>query len=295
MIFVCALCGALLQNQSFAQKNNTKAVQDFYGALDAGDFDKAAAYLSDDLKANLPLSPQPLDFAAYKQIGVGFKAGFPDMHHQLLETTESGNTVAGKGYFSGTNTGAMMGNPPTENRVELPFLAYFKFNTAGKINEINLQFNLAAFNAQLMAGIPSVQEMNKKATTQVMEAINNRDLDYILTTCSPGCRFNGWAPEPLDANGYKQAMSDLLASFPDARFIVDDMVAEGDKVVVRHHLQGTHTGAPFQGIPATNRAVYVPATVTIQIKDGKSVELWLNADFLGLMMQLGAIPAPTGK
>jgi predicted ester cyclase len=70
-----------------------------------------------------------------------------------------------------------------------------------------------------------------------------------------------------------------------------DIVADEDKVAVRHSLQGTHL-ATFQGIPATGRSVAVNAIVLFHMENGKAAELWLNADFLGLMQQLGAIPMP---
>ena len=86
-------------------------------------------------------------------------------------------------------------------------------------------------------------------------------------------------------------MSTLLAAFPDSRFTIDEVLAEGNKVVVRHHLEGTHTGTAFQGIPAEGKKVYVNALVTFRIENGKAQEAWLNADFLGMMMQLGAVPS----
>jgi predicted ester cyclase len=62
-------------------------------------------------------------------------------------------------------------------------------------------------------------------------------------------------------------------------------------VAVRHRLVGTH-GAAFQGLPPTGRRVEVPAVVLFRFEDGRVAEGWLNADLLGLMQQLGAIPAP---
>ncbi|MBK6902276.1 MAG: ester cyclase [Saprospirales bacterium] len=65
--------------------------------------------------------------------------------------------------------------------------------------------------------------------------------------------------------------------------------------MVRHQFEGTHTGAAFQGVPATQRRVTIPATVIYEYKDGKATNLWLNADFLGLLVQLGAVPAPGAR
>lgn len=141
---------ALALNQAAAQGKHETAIREFFAAVDAGDFDKAGAYLHPDLQVYMPLSPEPLNREAYRNLGMGFKAAFPDLEHKILECAETGNAVGFKAWYSGTNTGPMMGNPPTGNRVSMPFLGFIKFDAAGKIVEINSQFDVMAFNAQLM-------------------------------------------------------------------------------------------------------------------------------------------------
>jgi predicted ester cyclase len=68
-----------------------------------------------------------------------------------------------------------------------------------------------------------------------------------------------------------------------------DMVAEGDKVAVRLNVTGTHKGE-LQGIPPTGKQVSFNATDFITFTDGKVAEEWVNADTMGLMQQIGAIP-----
>lgn len=133
-------------------------------------------------------------------------------------------------------------------------------------------------------------ETNKTIALQTMEALHRRDLDGVRANMAPGSRFYGWAPAPLDADGHKEFMSALLAAFPDSYFIVDDVIAEGDKVAVRHRLQGTHQ-AELQGVPATGRQVEVGAIVIFRIENGMVAEAWLNADIMGMMQQLGVVPA----
>jgi steroid delta-isomerase-like uncharacterized protein len=134
-----------------------------------------------------------------------------------------------------------------------------------------------------------MNEMNKTVARQTMEALDRRDLDGVRANAAPDARFYGWAPEPLDADGHKDFMSALLAAFPDSRFPVDDVIAEGDKVAVRHRLQGTHQ-AELQGIPATGKKVEVGGIVIFRIENGKIAEAWLNADLMGMMQQLGVVP-----
>ena len=133
-------------------------------------------------------------------------------------------------------------------------------------------------------------EMNKTLARQTMEALDRRDLDSVRANMAVGARFYGWAPEPLDADGHKAFMSALLNAFPDSSILVDDVIAEGDKVTVRHRLQGTHQGE-FQGIPPTGRQVEVGGIVIFRIENGMVAEAWLNADIMGMMQQLGVVPA----
>jgi steroid delta-isomerase-like uncharacterized protein len=135
-----------------------------------------------------------------------------------------------------------------------------------------------------------MNEMNKTTARQIMQALSDRDLDGVRAYAAPNARFYGWAPEPLDADGYKGFMSALLAAFPDSRFPVDDVIAEGDKVAVRHRLQGTHQ-ADFQGIPPTGKKVEINGIVIFRLENGVIAEAWLNADLMGMLQQLGVVPA----
>jgi len=89
--------------------------------------------------------------------------------------------------------------------------------------------------------------------------------------------------------GFKQsfAAADLLG----LRVTVEDMIAEGDKVVARYVAHGTPQG-DFMGIPATGKAFTMTAIDILRFEDGKIAEHWIESDQLGMLQQLGAIPAP---
>jgi steroid delta-isomerase-like uncharacterized protein len=92
----------------------------------------------------------------------------------------------------------------------------------------------------------------------------------------------------------KQFFVSLRAAFPDIHFTIEDQIAEGDKVVSRWRASATHIGE-FQGIPPTGKAGIITGITINRLANGKVVEGWTNLDELGLMQQLGVIPAPTGK
>jgi steroid delta-isomerase-like uncharacterized protein len=96
------------------------------------------------------------------------------------------------------------------------------------------------------------------------------------------------APQPLDNEGWSGFMREFTAAFPDSRITIEDCVAEGDRVVSRWSLTGTHEGA-FQGIPATGRAIQFAGIEFNRVKDGRFVEHVSQFDLASLLGQLGAI------
>ena len=88
----------------------------------------------------------------------------------------------------------------------------------------------------------------------------------------------------------RQHIPHMQAVFPGYQLVADDVIAEGDKVVVRATMHGTHQGEGM-GIPPTGKHVTVPMIIVYRITDAKIVEHWIVADQLGLMQQLGAVPA----
>ncbi len=83
----------------------------------------------------------------------------------------------------------------------------------------------------------------------------------------------------------------IHAAFRDLHFSVEDMVAEGDKVVARGTMSGTHKGE-FMGVAPTGKQITVGMIEILRIAGGKMVEHWNVVDSLGMMQQLGAVPAP---
>ena len=82
-----------------------------------------------------------------------------------------------------------------------------------------------------------------------------------------------------------------LTAFPDLHFTIEELIAEGDKVAGRYTARGTHKGE-LMGIPPTNNAISLTVSEIYRIADGKITEHWVILDALGMMQQLGVIPAP---
>jgi steroid delta-isomerase-like uncharacterized protein len=91
--------------------------------------------------------------------------------------------------------------------------------------------------------------------------------------------------------GVKRYAAEVRGAFPDVRVTIEEQVAEGDGVATRYTLGGTHEGE-LMGIPPTGNRVEITGVAFERLADGKIVESRDNYDALGMMQQLGVIPAP---
>jgi steroid delta-isomerase-like uncharacterized protein len=124
-----------------------------------------------------------------------------------------------------------------------------------------------------------------------VEVLNNKNLsaideiaaeDYVELDPLPG--------QAPGREGLKALLETVLfPAFPDQRWVTDEQIAEGDKVVSRFTMYGTHRG-DFMGIPATGRTIAVKGVVIDRVVDGKWKDSRLLMDTLSLLQQLGALP-----
>lgn len=137
------------------------------------------------------------------------------------------------------------------------------------------------------------EKENEALAREAVEAFNRGDLDAAgrLFTADYVDHDPSRAGLPTGPEGVKQAWSMMRAAFPDLHFTIEDMIAEGDKVVARFTMSGTHQGE-FMGIAATGNRITITGIDIARFENGKGVEHWANQDDLGMMQQLGVIPAP---
>ncbi len=138
-------------------------------------------------------------------------------------------------------------------------------------------------------------EANKAIVIQLYEEVFNKgDLELADKLIAPNAlNHDPQLPPgvPSGPQGLKAAVTMLRSAFPDDHHTIEDLVAEGDKVVVRTTHSGTHQGS-FLGLAPTGKHITNTSIHIFRIASGKIVEVWATRDDLGLMQQLGAIPAP---
>lgn len=92
--------------------------------------------------------------------------------------------------------------------------------------------------------------------------------------------------KPVSLDEHIQAHKAYPAAFPDFRHTIDDIVAQGDKIVCRETMRGTHKGI-FRGLSPTGTTFEFTTIVIARFGGGKIAEMWMEADFLGFYQQLG--------
>ncbi len=137
-------------------------------------------------------------------------------------------------------------------------------------------------------------EENKAILRQAYDAINQNNLDALDEVVASDITDHDAGPgQAPGLEGVKQLFSSIHTAFPDFRMNVEDMIAEGEKVVARVSWSGTHQGE-FMGIAPTGNRVEVSGIDILRITDGKIAEHWGKFDELGMMQQLGVIEQPSG-
>lgn len=137
------------------------------------------------------------------------------------------------------------------------------------------------------------EETRTALTKMNDDAWHKRDLDAAYAIYSDDIVFQRVPFPPLtgkEAN--KEADAGTLAAFSDVRSTIDDMLVDGETAVLRWTWEGTHSDtSPSLGIPATGKRVRFVGCSGYYFREGKIAEQWEYGDMLGLLQQLGVIPA----
>jgi steroid delta-isomerase-like uncharacterized protein len=128
------------------------------------------------------------------------------------------------------------------------------------------------------------------------EVLNGHDLDGALTDLvdEDFVEHNPLPGQGPGRAGLRDVLAGMISGFPDLRWDVRDTVVEGDRVATLSFWSGTHRGE-FMGIPATGRSVTVEAWTLDRYRNGRLTESRIIMDVVGLLAQLGAVPAPPGN
>jgi steroid delta-isomerase-like uncharacterized protein len=123
------------------------------------------------------------------------------------------------------------------------------------------------------------------------EQFRGGDPATIDELCDPGLVDHNPAPDHESTlAGFKQKVAGFGESFPDLEYDLHDIIASGDTVATRWFVTGS-LQQEFMGIPATGQTIRVEGMNFYRLKDGRVTDIWTQFDGVGMMQQLGAIPA----
>jgi predicted ester cyclase len=135
---------------------------------------------------------------------------------------------------------------------------------------------------------------NKAVFERFHDVVNSGDVELISKTIDelvePDAQIH--TPLPIEATGaqlLKQVWVMLLRGLPDLHMTVEDLIAEGDRVVIRDSITGTHRGE-YMGIPPTGKTITYNEIFILRFAGGRIAETWGVVDVLSQLGQLGAIP-----
>jgi steroid delta-isomerase-like uncharacterized protein len=141
---------------------------------------------------------------------------------------------------------------------------------------------------EAMKAQAEVEEQNKAVESRRWEAWGKGDFEAFKELYAPDYAWYlpSNNPKPMSQEETIEFVKMIHNAFPDVTFSIEELIAKGDRVIVRFIARGTHEGE-FQGIPATGNKVEVSGVMISRIENGKIVEVREELDRLGQMMQLG--------
>jgi steroid delta-isomerase-like uncharacterized protein len=142
---------------------------------------------------------------------------------------------------------------------------------------------------------PDPETINKSTMVRFQEALSSGDWELISSTIDKVVEPDALirTPLPIEATGaelLKQLFARLHGAFPDLHITIDDLIAEGDKVVARDTVTGTHQGE-YMGLSPTGKSITYNEIFICRFAGGRIAETWGVVDVLSQLRQLGAIEA----
>jgi predicted ester cyclase len=251
----------------------------------------------------------------FPSTGSYLRAAFPDRVDIVEEVIAEGDKVGLLFRLTGTHRGDLFGIPPTGRKADVYEIAILKIAN-GRVAEGWFMADEAGLLKQLGAKLPARKDgkliappiTNEGETgdawltrLKAQPAVTQADRNKIIVAASKSSN----PPKDYRAADYKQkrqgfqhlrdygvsngtAKQTPTSALPDRRDLVDDFIAEGDKVWMKFKIVGTQKG-PLYGHAPTNRRVEIPEIGIARFVDGKWQDGWYFGDELGMMLQLNAL------
>jgi steroid delta-isomerase-like uncharacterized protein len=219
--------------------------------------------------------------------------GFSDMRGDIVRVIDMGDGwILREVLFTGTNDGPFMGMPATRRACTLRAAGLLRFDADGLVTNFSLYYDNLTMLAQLGLFPPPDPEANKAVVERWLELWNTQDLAIADEIFAPDFipRVPQY-PNLTDVESYKAEVTNTSTLVPDFHATLEDIIAEGNKVVARFTATGTAQGE-VQGIPIDGVRYTNTWIIMFRFANGKIAEEWWQFDMLGVMEQWGMM-SPT--
>jgi predicted ester cyclase len=130
-----------------------------------------------------------------------------------------------------------------------------------------------------------------EALSAALDSWNAGDLDGYLRLYDEGIRLHGYSQEPMGKAQVRGFYEAIFSAFDTPKLSFDEVLWDGDVCAIRFAMTGRHV-QEFMGVPATGTAITLPGITILHFRGDRVVERFSQADMLGLLVQVGAVPAP---
>lgn len=276
-------------------------------AQSGGDLEVVDELLAEDFVDHSAFPGVPPDRDGARQLFGALHAAFEDFHAVIHQQVAEGGKVATRKTFHGVHRGEFMGVPPTAKRVSFDVIDVL-YVRGGRITDHWTQVDLLGLMQQLGVIPPPPEriepapddgpgsnrgedrpEENEATLRRAIESWNEGDLAGYLEMYSPEVVLHGYQGVEPGLESARRFYEGFWTSFPGPQITLEDVFAEGDEVACRFTLRAAHEGE-FNGVPPTGRRVELKGITILRFAAGHCVERWSQADFMGMLQQLGVVP-----
>lgn len=305
---------------------NSELARKIYDALSEHAYERAAGHADESVVVrNVAAGDTYSGRQGFIEYFRGWAAAFPDLVREDLNICGGDSGAVVEYRFEGTHTGPLLTPrdhiPATGMDVQVRFCDVLEIEH-GRVVEVRSYFDSVSLLRQLglAAGtvlhapdrraplelyaqpVDSNAPQRNKAIVHrfIQEVFNRQNASAVVDSCLQEYRWHGGTlGESRGLQAYQGVLTSFFIALPDLELQVLDTIAEGDRVVIRFSMSGTHLG-PFQGISPTQKRVVGGGTTTYRIADGRIAEEWWQGDLDLLLRRLDATPSslrqggPTG-
>jgi steroid delta-isomerase-like uncharacterized protein len=253
-----------------------------------------------------PTAPDVRDLDGLKGYAATVFAAMPDFHVTSQDMVAEGDKVVSRWTASATQTGQLLGIPPTGNPLTWTGISVYRL-ADGKVRETWWSKDVAGMLEQLgvmaptrgsytwgepleVTGDPGDLETNRATVQRIVDEVMNQQNLAVVDELFAANYLMHDPAVPMEVKGpegFKQWAGMMLDPYFSDSHVSADLIAEGDKVAVHWTWMGTHAGE-FMGIGPTGRQIAVKGITIHRFADGELVESWASYDMMGMMQQLTA-------